>query len=66
MKTKIKELREKTEKELRDLLSGAQDELRDCNFKVAARELKNIRSIRETKRTIARINTLLTSLNNKK
>jgi len=59
----FKELIKKNEKELQALLAESRDKLRDLKFKVAARQLKNIREIRVVKELIARV---LTVLNNKK
>lgn len=55
----IKELRIKNEVELRRLLSELQDKLRDLKFRLSSEQFKNVREIRKTKRTIARIRTLL-------
>lgn len=54
----IKELRQLGEKELQKLVEEMNEKLRDLRFKAARRELKNIREVRETKKTIARILTL--------
>ena len=56
---KIKDLKIKSENELKTLLENSHDKLREMNFKVAQRQLKNVREIREVKKTIARISTLL-------
>lgn len=54
-----KELREKTEKELADLLQSSRDLSRTLRFRVASKEEKDVRELREAKKTIARILTLL-------
>ena len=62
----IKELREKTKKELNTLLNSQRERLRELRFKVASKQLKNVREIREIKKTIARILTLLKKENSAK
>lgn len=55
----LKELKSKTEKELRELLNQSRDKLRDLRFKDANKQLKDVREIRVIKRTIARVLTLI-------
>ena len=55
---KILELRDKTEKELDDMLKEAREQVRASRFKVALKQLKNVRGIRVQKHLIARILTL--------
>lgn len=55
---KIKELRQKPEKELQHLLQENREKLRQFRFDLASKKLKNIRQIRETRKDIARILTL--------
>lgn len=55
----LKELKSKTEKELRQFLGEARDKLRSLRFKDANKQLKNVREIRVVKKTIARILTLI-------
>ncbi|MBN1585231.1 50S ribosomal protein L29 [Candidatus Uhrbacteria bacterium] len=55
----IKELREKTPLELERLLVEARNRLREMRFKVAAKQLSDVREIRETRQTVARILTLI-------
>lgn len=55
----IKELRKKEQAELHKLLKLNRERLRDLRFKVAAKQHKDVRDVRETKRTIARILTVL-------
>lgn len=55
----LKELKNKTEKELKQVLNEFRDKLRDLRFKDGNKQLKNVREIREIKKTIARILTLL-------
>lgn len=56
---KFKELKEKSPAELNSLIKLAREKLRDLRFKVASKQLKNVREVREEKKTIARILTLL-------
>jgi len=55
---KIKELKEKTDKELDKLLNSHKDKLRELRFRVASKQLKNIREIRQIKKEISQILTL--------
>ena len=56
---KIKELRQKTAKELKELLTEDQHKLGQLKFDLAAKKLKNVRQIRELRKEIARIITIL-------
>ncbi len=56
---KISELRKKNKKELEKDLEGLREKLGDFRFKLAANKLKNVREIRNTKKDIARIMTIL-------
>jgi len=56
----FKELKTKTENELHRLLAEERDKLRELRFKDSNKQLKNIREIRNLKKTIAKI---LTGLN---
>lgn len=56
---KFKELLTKTTAELHKLLSEKREDIRNMNFKLANRSLKNVRDIRNVKRTIAHILTIL-------
>ena len=55
----FKELKSKTEKELKQFLGESRDKLRDLRFKDANKQLKNVREIRIIKKTIAKILTLI-------
>jgi len=55
----LKELKLKTEKELKQILNKFRDKLRDLRFKDANKQLKDVREIRVIKKTIARVLTLL-------
>lgn len=56
---KFKELKNKTEQELQKLLADWREKLRELRFKVASNQLKNVREVREAKKTIAQILFLL-------
>ncbi len=58
----FKELKNKEEKELQKILAQSREKLRDLRFKDANKQLKNIREIRRTRETIARVLTLLNGL----
>lgn len=55
---KISELREKTDVELDRLLADSRDKVRDLRFKVAARQLSDVRDIREARKLVAQILTV--------
>lgn len=57
----LKELKKKNENDLQILLAESREKLRGLRFKDANKQLKNIRGIREVKKTIAKILTLLNS-----
>jgi len=56
---KIKELKQKNDKELKELLIHLKDSLRELRFNLAGGKVKNINEIHRTRRDIARILTLL-------
>jgi len=56
---KIKELREKNKEELKKLLNEKREILRKLRFDVASKQIKNNRDLRENKKDIARILTLI-------
>lgn len=56
---KAKELRELSDSELREKLAGFKQELFNLRFQMATRQLDNPMRIREVKRDIARIKTIL-------
>lgn len=56
---KIKELKEKTNKELESLLAAKREEMRDLRFKVVMTNLKDVRSLRIVKKDIAQIMTVI-------
>lgn len=55
----LKELRTKPEGELHKLLAQTRENFRDLRFKIASKQHKDVREIREVKKTIARILTVL-------
>lgn len=54
-----KELEKKSENELRKILGEQRATLHDLQLKLCVNQLKNVRALRNTKRTIARILTKL-------
>ena len=55
---KIVELRQKSKEELDQLLGGQKETLRQLRFDLAAGKVKNVRQIRQLKKTIAQILTV--------
>lgn len=55
---KIKELREKSEKELQTLLSELQEKQRDASFKLAQKQMKDLGAKVKIRKDIARILTI--------
>jgi|AP95_1055475.scaffolds.fasta_scaffold00614_2 ribosomal protein L29 len=56
---KIIELKEKTEKELKEMMGVLREKGRDLRFQLAAGKIKNTREIRSTRKTIAQIQTIM-------
>lgn len=56
---KIKEIREKNSEELKKLLNEKREAVRKSRFEIAAKQIKNIREMRNNKKDIARILTTL-------
>lgn len=56
---KIKELREKTVHELHALLKEAREAIGRLRFRIAVKELKDVRELREKRQLVSRILTLL-------
>ena len=52
-------MKNKSEKELRELLAEQRDELRELRFKASEKQLKNVQAIPKCRKTVARILTLL-------
>jgi ribosomal protein L29 len=55
---KTSELREKSDLELDRMLAELRDKVREMRFKIAARQLSDVREVREARQAIARILTL--------
>jgi len=55
---KFKELKTKSDKELEEMLNKTRDDLQAIRFKVASKQLKDVREIRVVKKLIAQILTL--------
>lgn len=53
------ELRTKSLKELRDIVMKEKARLRDLHFRLAGAQLKNIQELTETRRSIARVLTII-------
>jgi len=56
---KAKELYQKTKKELDDLLADKSHKLGGLKFDLASKKLKNVMQIKQLRRDIARIKTIL-------
>ena len=56
---KIRELRSKSPEELKDMFEDMTQKLRELNFKLASEQLKNVREVRDLKKSIAQIKTLI-------
>lgn len=56
---KISELRGKTSDQLRDVLAGLKKELLNLRFQKATGELENASRVRQVRRGVARVKTLL-------
>lgn len=63
---KVKEIREKSEKELNNLIREEKEKLRKLRFALCAKQLKNFNEISETKRNIAKAKTILKEKADKK
>jgi large subunit ribosomal protein L29 len=56
---KIQEIRQKTEDEMKSLLTEKREKLRSLRFDLSAGKVKNVREVRGVKKDIAKILTLL-------
>lgn len=54
----LKEIRKKSDEELKKLLAEQREKLREMRFKVASRQYKSVRDVRKTKQLIARVLTI--------
>jgi len=66
MATKFKEFKQKTILELNNLLDEKKVELGHLRFQLQDKQLKNVNKIKEVKKDVARIKTLLSDLVNQK
>ena len=53
------DLKNKTTKEIHDILNEKREELRELRFKANENQLKNVRAIRQARKLIAQVLTLL-------
>lgn len=60
MKKQLKELRDLSPAEMETKIKEAKQELMTLRFQLAVGQLENAAKLKQTKRTIARLNTLLT------
>lgn len=56
----IKELRQKTEKELSELTGTLREQLRHFRFETSSDSVKDVRDIRDAKKTLAKALTVMT------
>ena len=55
----IQDLKNKSTKELHELLAEKRNELRELRFKVSEKQLKNVSEIKKVRKTIAQILTII-------
>lgn len=56
---KIKELREKNVEELKKILQEKREHTRALRFDIASKQIKNVKDLKNTKKDIAKILTLI-------
>jgi large subunit ribosomal protein L29 len=56
---KIKELREKSDNQLQNLIRENKEKLKKLNFSLSNRQLKNYKEINQVRKVIAKIKTIL-------
>lgn len=56
---KVKEIRQKSDKELQRSLAILRDKLRDLRFKTTSKQLKNYKEMGQIKKDVARISTVM-------
>lgn len=56
---KIKEIREKSDKELQNMVRTEKEKLKKLRFSLSSKQLKNYNEITETKKNIAKAKTVL-------
>lgn len=62
---KYKELQQRPEQELKKILTDSKEKLRQLRFELASGKVKDVREIRQLRRDIAKILTLLGELSRK-
>ncbi len=62
---KLKDFKDKNESDLRQLLQGFTEEIRDLRRRVAQQDLKNVRAIRLARVKVAQLQTLLGEMSSK-
>lgn len=60
--TRIKEFREKNIEELKRLLAEKREMVRKLRFEIASKQIKDVRNLRNSKKDVARILTLINEL----
>lgn len=55
----FKDLQNKNERDLHELLSEKRNELREMKFKISGKQMKNLSGVKKNKKIVARILTLL-------
>ena len=55
----FKDLKNKNERDLHELLSEKRNELREMKFKISGKQMKNLSEVKKNKKILARILTLL-------
>jgi len=60
--TRIKEFREKNKEELRKLLTEKEENVRKLRFEIASKQIKNVKDLKNNKKDVSRILTLINEL----
>lgn len=55
---KVKEIREKSDKEIQNLIRGEKEKLKKLRFSLSSKQLKNYNQIEVTKKNIAKAKTI--------
>ncbi len=61
----VADLRKKDHDELDTLVRETREKVRELRFKLASRQLKNVRAVRQTKKEIARMLTIINEQSSK-
>ncbi|MFZ2970424.1 MAG: 50S ribosomal protein L29 [Minisyncoccia bacterium] len=56
---KVKEIREKSDKELQNFIRGEKEKLKKLRFSLSSKQLKNYNEIEVTKKNIAKAKTVI-------